>query len=200
MVSRSIVVVIAVVACHPIPVGAESLTLAQVQTTLETSNPRQQPTQACDGRVVRNEVAEAVFKGYLANGPAIEHGSSRSPFYSVLFDTIVLPEPGLSCTVRMYYHRLFHELGHSTAASHRLDRNLTRVDEEVVAELTAILLLRQADLDIDYSHARSILDAFQVSETDLARLWPQAVRAATYIASGRKRSPVITRIPPETAY
>jgi antirestriction protein ArdC len=200
MARRFIVGVIAVVAYHPVSAGADSLTPTELQARLDLVDPSDERLRHCEETVERNEDAERVSDNYLKNGPTVEHHPDRVPYYSLLFDMVVLPDLRHSCTAAMYYHRLYHELGHSTAATHRLDRALSRADEEVVAELTAILLLRRVDIDVDYSHARSIFETYRVSRADLERLWLEALRATVYIASGEDRPRATPRIPASSAY
>lgn len=96
------------------------------------------------------EECERICKGY-----EIEtlHGGDRA-FYRADTDTIHLPERGLFDSPERYYTTRFHEMGHSTGASHRLAReSLTTLgdqhqyaEEELVAEFTACFLAGEAGI------------------------------------------------------
>ena len=104
--------------------------------------------------VKRDEVeaiaaAEAAVAGYLASGPALQHGGERA-FYRPATDLVQMPNRDRFIGSEEYYSTLFHELGHSTGAEKRLNRptltdasffgdeNYSR--EELVAEFTSAFL------------------------------------------------------------
>lgn len=96
------------------------------------------------------ESCQAVADRYLANGgPAVTHAGERA-CYSPTTDDLTMPPRDLFTGGEEYYSTLFHELGHSTGHSSRLnrpelqtfahfgDRNYSR--EELVAEMTSAFL------------------------------------------------------------
>lgn len=100
------------------------------------------------------EAAERIVKGY-ADGPRIEHGGSRA-FYRPSDDLVQLPLPERFVSREFYHAVAFHELGHSTGHSARLDRGLDRdttpmgspdySKEELVAEFAAAFLCAAAGI------------------------------------------------------
>jgi antirestriction protein ArdC len=89
------------------------------------------------------------------NAPSIAHGGGRA-FYSPASDAIQVPTREHFHSSAEYYSTLFHELTHSTGASHRLNRKGV-VDpirfashdyafEELVAECGAAFLAAQAGI------------------------------------------------------
>ena len=98
------------------------------------------------------EAAETIVTGY-ADGPELAHHGDRA-YYSPQRDQIVLPAREAFASAEGYYATLFHEFGHSTGHSSRLDRpGVAGFDhfgsgrygrEELVAEMTAALLCNEA--------------------------------------------------------
>jgi antirestriction protein ArdC len=94
------------------------------------------------------EAAEAMVKAY-ADAPAIEHGGQQA-CYRPTTDTVRMPEPSRFASAEEYYSTLFHEIGHSTGHSKRLDRKLDTDPkpfgspdygrEELIAEMSAAFL------------------------------------------------------------
>lgn len=96
--------------------------------------------------------AEALVSGYLATGPSLAHGGNVAS-YSPMRDAIAMPPRGAFTTPAAYYSTLFHEIGHSTGHSSRLDRDLaslasvhTYAREELVAEFSAAYLRAHAGI------------------------------------------------------
>jgi antirestriction protein ArdC len=96
--------------------------------------------------------AEAIADGY-PNGPEVRHGGNQ-PHYRPATDVIVLPAPVEFTDDAAYYAALFHELGHSTGAKHRLDRfepgsygSHAYGREELVAEMCAAFLCGEAGVE-----------------------------------------------------
>lgn len=97
--------------------------------------------------VVHNviEEAQAIIDGY-ENAPKVNHGGDRA-CYNPVVDIVKCPEMGAFETPNHYYSTMFHELGHSTGHSKRLNRKEINDPiifgshdyslEELVAELTA---------------------------------------------------------------
>lgn len=102
-----------------------------------------------------NPSAEAIIAGYVAraNTLSIEcKGASDRAFYRPSTDEVVVPNVMQFSDVAEYYSTLFHELGHSTGHSSRLDRfsgkdacaafgSESYSREELVAEINAASML-----------------------------------------------------------
>ena len=101
------------------------------------------------------EAAEKIVAGYK-DSPQIQEGGNRA-CYNRLTDIVTTPHKGQFKSEEDFYSTLFHELGHSTGHSKRLNRKeLVENDgfggqnysnEELVAELTAAFLCAHAQID-----------------------------------------------------
>jgi len=107
------------------------------------------------------ERCEAIVAGYQG-APRIDHGGDRAA-YSPLEDRVLMPGREAFDSESDYYSTLFHELSHSTGASHRLNRKGV-VDpirysshgyafEELIAEIGSAFLCADAGI------APAVLDA-----------------------------------------
>ena len=81
--------------------------------------------------------------------PNILFRSTVIPGYFPDLDCIIIPPLEAFSSQERFYHILFHELAHSTGTKTRLDRHVEkapnkeeRAFEEIVAEMTAIKLLK----------------------------------------------------------
>jgi antirestriction protein ArdC len=102
-------------------------------------------------------VPQDVLDGYLVRGPQLIHVAGDRADYHPATDTIRLPLPIQFRTAEGYYAAAFHEAGHSTGHSHRLNRpGIASFDhfgsgkyarEELVAEMTSSLLCAQTGID-----------------------------------------------------
>lgn len=100
------------------------------------------------------EAAEAIVAGY-SGGPKVKH-VGKAAFYRPKDDVIHIPKPARFTSPEEYYSTLFHELGHSTGHSSRLNRALDTDlphfgspdygKEELIAEMTAAFLCGQAGI------------------------------------------------------
>jgi antirestriction protein ArdC len=97
--------------------------------------------------------AEKIVEGY--NGPTVEHGGNRA-CYMAKSDLVTVPHKAAFTTEEEYFSTLFHELGHSTGHTSRLDRKEVGSstfgsepysNEELVAELTSAFLCATAGID-----------------------------------------------------
>lgn len=112
------------------------------------------PSSHIDTPFTPIQMCEAVA-ATCKNGPTIEHGGGRA-FYAPSLDRVQLPARGAFDSSEEYYSTLFHELTHSTGASHRLARkgvvDATRFTshayshEELVAEIGAAFLCAHAGI------------------------------------------------------
>ncbi|WP_330442027.1 zincin-like metallopeptidase domain-containing protein [Flavobacterium sp. C4GT6] len=97
-------------------------------------------------------IAEAIIKAYPSPQPKLGFGGGRA-YYSPTSDRIQMPHIVDFETSQDYYRTLFHEYGHSTGYSKRLDRDLTGrkgskkyAFEELIAEFTATFLSAEAGI------------------------------------------------------
>ena len=76
------------------------------------------------------DACEAVYAN-MPSRPRLEHGATTAitrghrfeAYYSAGSDTVVLPRREAFDSPKFYYSVFFHELTHSTGASHRLNRS-----------------------------------------------------------------------------
>lgn len=100
--------------------------------------------------------AEKIVAGY-PDQPQITHNSPSNPRYIPSYDRIEMPPNEAWNNTHGYYEAIFHEMGHSTGHSKRLDRKgITGFDhkgsdnygkEELVAEFTAAFLCQEAGIE-----------------------------------------------------
>lgn len=103
----------------------------------------------------RIEAAESIYTGYK-NPPTFQFIESDMAYYRPSNDSITLPLFEQFHSIEGYYSTLFHEMGHSTGHSSRLNRGLDKdtiinhehryAFEELVAEMTAAFLCSFAGL------------------------------------------------------
>jgi antirestriction protein ArdC len=116
------------------------------------------PVDEADTRtpVERDEAADEMLRHYLDGGPSLRHAGDRA-YYVPATDSITLPPVDAFDSTAEFYSTAFHEVGHSTGHPTRLDRKgIAQFDhfgsekyskEELVAEMTAAMLLGVAGLD-----------------------------------------------------
>lgn len=112
--------------------------------------------------------AEAVVEGYLAqpSHPNLVVRLSDKAYYQPMTDTVVVPKMCQYRSAAEYYSTLFHELGHSTGHKDRLNRKgITEggffgsheySKEELVAEITAAMLLSQCGIEVEGTFNNSV--------------------------------------------
>ena len=100
-----------------------------------------------------NEQIERIDAAIKRTGAKIQHKENQA-YYSPLRDFINMPEIGRFENSDFYYSTLFHELGHWTGASSRLDREIKNSfgseqysKEELVAEMTSAFLCAKFGID-----------------------------------------------------
>ncbi len=146
---------------------------------------------------------EAIVAGYQG-APEIEHGGDQA-YYSPLKDRIQMPARESFFTPDDYYATLFHEIGHSTGARHRLNRagitdlaGFTKHDmtarEELIAEISSAFLSADANiapaiLDRSASYIASWLKALRNDPKMVIEASAQAERAVELVL-GRKAARV----------
>ena len=114
------------------------------------------------------EAAEAFVAGYLAqpSHPKLTLMAGDRAFYQPSADEVVVPPLAQYDSADEYYSTLFHELGHSTGHKDRLNRkgiaDITFFGdheyskEELVAEITAAMLVAQAGLAAERAFKNSV--------------------------------------------
>jgi antirestriction protein ArdC len=108
--------------------------------------------------------AETIVKGY-PNPPIIGYGTEA--FYVPATDRITVPAPSSFPSPGEFYATLFHEMGHSTGHTSRLNR-LTAAQfgsheygrEELVAEMTAAFLCAEAGIDATFNNSAAYLSSW----------------------------------------
>lgn len=111
----------------------------------------------------QSELAEKIFAS-MSDAPTLYHGGNKA-FYVASLDMIQLPYKEQFHTSAAYYSTRFHELAHSTGHASRLNReSLTIFDkwgdetysrEELVAEMSAAMLMQFCNLSSDYQVEQS---------------------------------------------
>ena len=110
------------------------------------------------------EACEAIYAN-MPNRPRLEHGATTAitrghrfeAYYTAGADNVVMPRREAFDSPEFYYSVLFHELTHSTGASHRLNRptlnqavrfgDTNYSKEELVAEMGASFLAGHTGID-----------------------------------------------------
>lgn len=147
------------------------------------------------------EAAERIVAGY-ADGPTIEHAGAQA-YYRPPADLVRLPEPGRFLSREFYYATAFHELGHSTGHSKRLDRGLSTdlapfgspdySREELVAEMASAFLCATAGISPPtIEQAAAYIAGWRKTLSDDKKLVVIAAgagqRAADWVLGQRERS------------
>ena len=109
---------------------------------------RYEPKEVADGSdVLTCEQYEERMLSTYEDHPVVVHGGNEA-FYSPLSDTVTVPKPEQFRDPVMYASTLAHELGHSTGAKNRLNRDIMNSfgndkysKEELVAEFTSSMVL-----------------------------------------------------------
>jgi antirestriction protein ArdC len=112
----------------------------------------------------RHAAAQAVVDGWAAK-PVIKHGGDSAHF-TWSTDELAMPLVESFNGLDEYYATLFHELTHSTAAEHRLDRAESRNNvfgshaygrEELIAEMGAAFLCAETGIQATLSNSAAYL-------------------------------------------
>jgi len=128
--------------------------------------------------------------------PEIEHGGGRA-CYMPTADKVKMPEPEFFSKGEEYYSTLFHELGHATGHSSRLNRKgVTKSEirfgdsdysrEELVAEMTAAFLcghsgIETATLENSAAYLANWIEALKGDSKLAITAGAQAQKAADFI-------------------
>ena len=139
------------------------------------------------------EVVEA--EEYLERAkarPTIRYGGDKA-FYNPEGDYIQVPPKTQFTSAQGYYETLFHEIGHWTGGSSRLNRNLTseqfaRAREELVAEMFAGFALHKVGFDADVKNVAAYVQSWiqALMNDKKAMLWSsrEARKAIQFFESG----------------
>lgn len=158
------------------------------QTTIEWT-----PDQTYDNDPI--QACEQIVEGYT-DKPDIDHKGNRAA-YMPLLDTILMPRMDTFISSEEYYSTIFHELVHSTGASHRLDRQLS-VDfparyskEELIAEVGAGFLCAMAGienktLDNSASYLNAWIEILKADHRIIVSAASHAQKAVDYITKQKE--------------
>ena len=136
----------------------EGITARWIKAADATAEPKVKPAEA----------AEAIVAGYLSqpSHPKLTLMAGDRAFYRPSADEVVVPLLTQYDSADEYYSTLFHELGHSTGHKDRLNRkgiaDITFFGdheyskEELVAEITAAMLVAQAGLAAERAFKNSV--------------------------------------------
>lgn len=130
----------------------------------------------------------------MPNAPEIRHGG-RLACYAPRTDVVTMPAMELFETPQAYYGTLFHELGHATGHTSRLNRpemmgtdgfgNESYSREELVAELCAAFLCQATGIDNDTQNTQAYINGWlhQLQNDPKMIVWAagRAAKAADYI-------------------
>lgn len=111
-----------------------------------------------------SERAESIL---AASGANINHVNGDRAFYSVVKDSITLPERSQFESADAYYATALHELGHWTGHSTRLDRDLSNpfgsegyAKEELRAEISSMIMGDELGIGHDPSQHASYVESW----------------------------------------
>jgi len=113
--------------------------------------------------IEQNEAAELVLSAY-EKGPRVNWGMGARACYSPSEDSVSLPARDDFHSAPGLYSTLFHELGHSTGHTSRLNRDILNsfgtknyAREELVAEMTSAYLCGECGIEGTYDNSAAYL-------------------------------------------
>ncbi len=145
--------------------------------------------------------AEALWEG-MPQRPELIFGGDRACYFPSL-DLVKLPPPGAFETAERYYETLFHEAGHATGHTTRLNRKELMAGshfrardyslEELVAELCAAFLCAEAGIDQavienQAAYLQGWLEKLQKEPSAFVTAAARAQKAADFILRRRAQS------------
>ncbi len=142
----------------------------------------------------KDERAEKVISG---SGAVIKYAPSNEAFYNWAVDKIFMPERKQFVSAEAFYNCLFHEMGHWTGNSNRLNRPLTGkfgskeyAFEELIAEINAAYLSAFLGFESRITNNVSYIDDWlSVMKNDkkfIIQASSQAQQSADYILDKSK--------------
>lgn len=135
----------------------------------------------------RHESADKIINGFI-NAPKITVCDTDRACYAPLTDTVTVPELSQYPNPEKFYATMFHELGHSTGHTSRLNRK-ELIDlnafgchdyslEELVAELTAAFLCAESGIDNTLDNSAAYIKGWHKKLSNDPKLfWTAAGRA-----------------------
>lgn len=140
--------------------------------------------EAAPVKIVNSDERDATIDEFIAaTGADVRHGESQA-YYRPSGDYINMPEFVSFKSAAHYYATHFHELGHWTGNTARLDRDLRNrfgsaayAAEELVAELTAAFLCAEFNVDGDLRHAGYIQSWIKLLTDDKRAFFTAASKA-----------------------
>lgn len=143
-----------------------------------------EPYQTIPDELPEHERIELVEHFISALNIPIAHGGDRAA-YSPKTDAIVMPPLSSFEAPEHYYATLFHELGHATGHTMRLDRDLkgrfgteAYAAEELVAELTSAYLCASFEIEGQLRHASYIDSWLSLLKKDNRAVFTAASKAS----------------------
>lgn len=136
------------------------------------------------------ESCERLNDQIKANACEYTHVDGGRAFYNLWTDSIQIPPMSSFISAEHYYGVLWHEMAHSTGATHRLNRftrdespqmfgDTSYAKEELIAELTAAMLMFTAGIEsVTPNHAAYIISWLRALKNDPAMLIPAASAAS----------------------
>lgn len=126
------------------------------------------------------------------NDVKIVHENQKRAFYSSSRDTIVLPLKEQFHTLEAYYSTAFHELGHSTGHSSRLNRKLGNgfgsddyAREELRAEIYSFLQAKELGMDFNLVNHQSYIEGwtrqFADKKTEIVEAVKDSLKIVDYV-------------------
>lgn len=143
-----------------------------------------------------DENAERVVQEYLDREKITLTHIPRCAWYSVTKDEINVPLRSALRDPSEYYSAMFHEMGHSTGAKHRLDRKTLQSmgevhdysQEELVAEMCSAYLCGHTGTDLNIGQSASYINGWmqklKEDPTCLHKACDQAEKAYQYVLKG----------------
>lgn len=122
--------------------------------------------------------------------------AATTAFYSKTKDLINVPVGSALSDPEAYYSTLFHEMGHSTGAESRLNRDTLKSmgdehlysQEELVAEMCSAYLCGHTETSLDVSNSASYIEGWMKSLKEdpmcLHKACDQAEKAYQYVLNG----------------
>lgn len=135
----------------------------------------------------RDERADKLLDTWSREESKITEDGGNRAYYSISSDKIHTPEKSAFFNLTSFYGTNFHEVGHSTGAKHRLNRegianfagfgSKSYAAEELVAEISSVFVCKELGLALDENHLKNHA-AYIQSWREIIRENPQALFTA----------------------
>lgn len=140
------------------------------------------PADAVNSSLLSARV-NALIAGMEASGLKVVHAPSNQPRFSILSDTVFMPERGQFKRFDAYVSTLAHELAHASGAGHRLARFVggiwggeadveehavvaTRAKEELIAEMASAMVCAEIGANYEMTSTAGYLQAWMAELRD----------------------------------